>query len=200
MDKKKIVEQTKLSFNLIQKLYHEVAFLVKEIEGQLAEADEKFVIGKPGGYHVTYISSTGLEQINVKKWLPRKMSVFFVPEEMTELGETTTTRFTDDTKVIFIRIILNDDEIKEPVIYYGVLFGFGENELLHKRLTKVEQLPTTIEYRENTILKDPSLIDYEDVNVKFRGKLQKQNLFDLNNAEDVNNLIVEPALKMFRNV
>lgn len=198
MDKKKIVEQTKLSFILIQKLYHEVAFLIKEIEGQLAEADEKFVIGKPSGYQVTYISSTGLEQVYVNKWLPRKMNVFFVPEDMTEPGGTTTTRFTDELKVIFIRIILNDDDIREPEIYYGVLFGFGENELLEKRLTKVEQLSSVIEYRENTILKDPSHIDHEDVYVKFKGKLNKQNLFDLNNAEDVNNFIVEPALKMFR--
>ena len=40
MEKNKIIEQTKLAFDLIQKLYHEVAFLIKEIEGQLSEADE----------------------------------------------------------------------------------------------------------------------------------------------------------------
>lgn len=91
MDKKKIVEQTKLSFNFIQKLYHEVAFLIKEIEGQLSEADERFFIGKPGGYQVNYRSSTGLEQVNVNKWLPRKMGVFFVPEDMTEIGGITNT-------------------------------------------------------------------------------------------------------------
>jgi hypothetical protein len=28
----------------------------------------------------------------------------------------------------------------------GVLFGFGENELLDKRLTKVEQIPSQIEH------------------------------------------------------
>jgi len=198
MEKSKIIEQTELAFDLIQKLYHEVAFLIKEIEGQLSEADERFIIGKPGGYHVTYISSTGLEQINVKKWLPRKMSVFFVPEEMTELGGTTITRFSEETKVIYIRIILDDDELNEPVIYYGVLYGFGENEILNKRFTKVEQIPTSIEYRENTILKNTKRIKYEDVYVKFEGNLKRENLFDLNNSEDVKKLIVEPALKMFR--
>ncbi len=198
MDKKKIIEQTKLSFDLIQKLYHEVAFLVKEIEGQLAEADEKFVIGKPTGYQVTYISSTGLDQINVNKWLPRKMNIFFVPEEMTEVGSTTNTKFTKETKVIFLRIILENDEIKEPVIYYGIVFGFGENVLSNKRFMKVEQLPSHLEYRENTAFKDPSNIDYEDGYIKFQGKLKKQNLFDLTNPEDVHNLIVNPALKMFR--
>jgi len=171
MEKNKIIEQTKLAFDLIQKLYYEVAFLIKEIEGQLSEADEKFVIGKPGGYHVTYISSTGLEQVNVRKWLPRKMSVFFVPEEMTELGGTTNTKFSEETKVVYVRIILDDDDLNEPVIYFGVLYGFGENEILNKRLTKVEQLPTSIEYRENTILKNPKNINYEDVYIKFKGTL-----------------------------
>jgi hypothetical protein len=200
MDKKKIVEQTVLAFDLIQKLYHEVAFLIKEIEGQLAEADERFVIGKPGGYQATYISSTGLEQVYVKKWIPRKMSVFFVPEEMTEKGGTTTTRFSDETKVIYVRIILNDDDINEPVIYYGVLYGFGENKILNKRFTKVEQIPTAMEYRENIVFKNPKQIAWNDVYVKFEGKLKRENLFDLNNSEDVNNLIVEPALKIFREV
>ena len=100
MEKSKIIEQTKLAFDLIQKLYHEVAFLIKEIEGQLSEEDENFVIGKPGGYQVTYKSSTGLEQVNVNKWLPRTMGVFFVPEEMMELGGTTNTKFTNETKII----------------------------------------------------------------------------------------------------
>ena len=89
-------------------------------------------------------------------------------------------------------------EINEPIIYYGILFGFGENEILGKRYTKVEQVPSLIEWRENTVLKDPSNIDYDDVYVKFQGKLKKQNLFDVNNSEDVNKLIVGPALKMFR--
>ena len=36
MEKKKVVEQTKLAFEFIQKLYHEIAYLIKEVEGQLA--------------------------------------------------------------------------------------------------------------------------------------------------------------------
>jgi hypothetical protein len=93
---------------------------------------------------------------------------------------------------------LDDDDLNEPVIYFGVLFGFGENEILNKRFKKVEQIPTAMEYRENTVFRNPKKIDWDDVYVKFEGKLRKQNLFDLNNSEDVNNLIVEPSLKMFR--
>ena len=200
MEKNEIIEQTKLAFDLIQKLYHEVAFLVKEIEGQLSEADENFVIGKTGGYQVTYRSSTGLEQVNVNKWIPRKMSVFFVPEEMTEVGGITNTKFTDETKVIFLRLVLDGSNIQEPFIQYGVLYGFGKNPGLDKRYTKVEQIPSLIEWKENAVLNNPARIDYDDVYAKFQGKLKKQNLFDVNNSEDVNNLIVQPALEMFRRV
>jgi len=198
MEKSKIIEQTKLAFDLIQKLYHEVAFLIKEIEGQLSEAEEVFVIGKPGGYQVNYRSSTGLEQVNVNRWLPRTMSVFFVPEELTELSGTTNTKFTEETKVIYIRVVLDDDDLNEPAIYYGVLFGFDKNEILNKRFSKVEQIISLIEYRENTVFKNISKISYEDSYVKFEGNLKKRSLFDLNNSKDVNKFIVEPSLKMFR--
>jgi hypothetical protein len=63
MEKKGLIEQTRLAFDFIQKLYLEASYLVKEIEGQLAEEEEQFVFGRSGGYAVTARSSTGLEPV-----------------------------------------------------------------------------------------------------------------------------------------
>ncbi len=198
--KKKLIKQTGLAFDLIQKLYNEVAFLIKEIEGQLYEAEEKFIIGKPTGYQVSYISSSGLDVVNVKKWLPRNMSVFFVPEEMTEQGSTTKTPFTDETKLIYMRIILDDDAENEPVLFFGVLYGFINIGTKKTKFKKIEQIPTHIEYRINSVFKNPYKIDHEDGYVRFKGIMQKQSLFDLQNAGDVKAFIVDPSLKLFRSI
>jgi len=79
-----IIEQTNLAFDFILKLYLEVSYLIKEIEGMLYELEEKFVIGRSGGYHISARSSTGLESSNVSFWLMRKLGVFFIPENKTD--------------------------------------------------------------------------------------------------------------------
>lgn len=125
MEKKTIVEQTKLAFDFIQKLYFEVSYLIKEVEGILAEEKENFVIGRPSGYSVNYRSSTGLEPQNVNLWPVRKMSVFFVPESDSGIRSgKTITPFTSKLKILYLRIILDDKELVEPSIYFGVLFDF----------------------------------------------------------------------------
>ena len=60
---KDIVMQTKNAFDFVQKLFFEVSYLIKEIEGMVQQETEEFVIVKPSGYHVTTRTSTGLEPI-----------------------------------------------------------------------------------------------------------------------------------------
>lgn len=40
MNKKEIVEQTKLAFDLLEKLYFESSYLIKEIEGILSQEEQ----------------------------------------------------------------------------------------------------------------------------------------------------------------
>ena len=49
MDRSEIVQQTKLAFDFIQKLYFEVSYLIKEIEGLFAEEEEGFILCRPSG-------------------------------------------------------------------------------------------------------------------------------------------------------
>ncbi len=200
MEKKEIINQTKLAFSHIQNLYMETSYFIKEIEAQLAEELENFVIGKPSGYSINARSSTGLETRNVYLWTIRKLGIFFVPLDNTKVSGTTTTELNVDTKVIYVRLILDDDEIAEPQVYFGVLYSFGENENLNKKFSKVEQLISHIEYRDKSIFSSPKNINYEDGYIKFKGKLQKANLFDINGSEEVNKYIVQPVLKTFRSI
>ena len=46
IEKSDLPKQTKLAFDFIQKLYLEISYMIKEIEGLLYEQEEKFVIGR----------------------------------------------------------------------------------------------------------------------------------------------------------
>ena len=122
MNKVELVHQTKLAFDFIQKLYYEVSYLIKEVEGLLAEEDERFIIGRTGGYAITSRSSSSLESNQVSLWLLRKLSVFFVAEEFSKYsGGVTQTKFHEKLKLIYLRIVLDEKDIAEPFIHIGTI-------------------------------------------------------------------------------
>lgn len=197
-NKNEIVEQTNLAFDFIEKLYLESSYLIKEIEGILNEEEEKFVIGKPGGYGISLTSSRGLEANNVRTWLLKKFSVFFIPEEKTALkGGGTITKIDKDLKILYLRIVLYDKNIDEPAIYSGVLYNF-EKKSMNEYPSKFEQLMAHFEYNEAKIFKDVKKIDYDSVYIKMQGKLIKNNLFDINNSDTIVNKIIKPSLELYR--
>ena len=194
MNKEDLVEQTRLAFEFIQKLYLEVSYLIKELEGLLYEEEERFIIGRPSGYSVNTRSSTGLEPTGVSLWPMRKMAVMFVSEELTKLSRgQTVTKFTDDPKVIYLRIVLDNPKLDEPILYVGVLNNFEG-----RRFEKVEQVIGHIEYVESRIFTGSDLIDYEDGYVKFQGRIFTLNLYDVNSSEEISKLLIEPVLRMYR--
>ena len=157
MNKKEIIQQTKLAFDFTQKLYFEVSYLIKEIEGLLAEEEEQFIIGRPGGYSITNRASSGLETNNVNLWLIRMLSVFFVPIELTKTsGGLTTTEFSKGLKVIFMRIVLDDKDNNEPYIYFGVLYdisGRKDGKVSKKSLRNLSVILNTpmLEYSQGIV-------------------------------------------------
>lgn len=198
MNKKELVKQTDLAFDFLQKLYLEVSYLIKEIEGLLAEEEENFIIGRGSGYAITARSSNGLEANNVHLWPLRTFSVFFVPQEMTKVKSgATVTRFLPGLKTILLKFVLNKSDISEPYIYVGTLY-----EMVAKKETfiKFENLITHIEYNQKKIFTGDDFVDYEDGYLKFKGKFIKINLYDINSSEEIVNLVLEPALKIFRNI
>lgn len=199
MEKKEIVQQTALAFDFIQKLYFEVSYLIKEIEGLLAEEEERFIIGRPSGYAITSRNSSGLEPFLVNLWALKKMSVCFIPEEQTKLtGGVTNTAFTDNLKIIYLRIVLSEKEISEPYLSMGVLYEFEDKK--RRWPTKFEQLMAHIEYNESKVFADKKIIDYNDTRTRFKGKLIQFNLFDINSSEEIVKRLLKPVLKIYREI
>jgi hypothetical protein len=198
--KKEIIEQTKLAFDLLQKLYLETSYLVKEIEGILNEQIENFLIGRPSGYGIVTRSSTGLDANLVRLWLLRKFAVFFVEEDKTEiLGGVTNTKLSSELKVLYLRIILDDPKMKEPTVYSGALYRIEKKPEMVK-WRKFEHVMAHLEYNDDKVFIEPDKINYEDSRLKLRGKLITNSLYDINNSEDIKRLIIEPSLKIYNSV
>lgn len=197
MNKNEIIQQTNLAFDFLQKLYFETSYLIKEIEGLLAEEEERFVIGRTGGYGITNRSSSGLEINHVSLWPLRMLSVFFVPEELTKIaGGVTLTKFVKGLKIIYLRVVLDERDIKEPYINIGIIYNITEKG--NERLNKFEHLITHIEYRYDKVFTGDKSVDYEDGFIEFKGKFICINLFDVNSSEEIIKLVTTPVLKIFR--
>lgn len=198
--KKEIVEQTKLAFDFLQKLYLESSYLVKEIEGILNEEIEKFVIGRPSGYGITSKSSTGLEANNLHLWLLRKFAVFFVEEDKTKIkGGATITKLTPNLKVLYLRIVFDDAKVKEPVVYSGALYNI-EKRPSGGKWTKFEHVMGYLEYKNDKIFSESENIEYEDSYLKLSGSLIINNLFDINSSDDIMKIIIDPSVEIYRTV
>lgn len=198
MNRLELVKQTDLAFDFLQKLYLEVSYLIKEIEGLLAEEEENFIIGRGSGYAITARSSNGLEANNVHLWPLRTFSVFFVPQEMTKVtSRATVTKFLPELKTVLLKFVLNESNISEPYIYVGTLYDMDAKK---EAYIKFEHLITHIEYNQKKIFTGDDFVDYEDGYFKFKGKFFKINLFEINSSEEIVNYVLEPALKVFRNI
>lgn len=199
INKGEIIEQTNLAFDFIQKLYLEVSYLIKEIEGILHEEEEKFIIGRPAGYGISARSSTGLESTNVNLWLLRKFAVFFVPGDKTKIERgQTITRIDENLKISYLRIVLSDKNINEPAVYSGVLYNIQKKEPQGQWIKKFENVMGLFEYNDDKILKNVEKINYEDAYIKLRGELIKNNLFEIDDSETILKRIIKPSLELYR--
>jgi hypothetical protein len=173
--------------------------LIKEVEGLLSQEEEVFIIGRPSGYAVATRNSAGLEPINVSMWLYKKFSVFFVPKTSTKtLKGQTITHFGEKNKILYLRIMLDDKNIREPIVYFGVLQDFEKKRKGWPE--KIEQVMGHIEYNETKVFDGGDEIHYEDAYITFSGKLFPANLYDISSSQDISEKLIAPALKIFRGV
>lgn len=199
-DKSHVIEQTNLAFDFIEKLYLEISYLIKEVEGILREQEEKFIIGRPSGYGVTARSSTGLESNNVSLWLMKNLAVFFVPEEKTKIEKgQTITNIGEDLKVLYLRIVLNSKDIHEPTVYSGIIYDI-KTKPQAKWIKKFEHVMSHMGYNNDKIFKDIQKIDYEDAYIRIRGELIKSSLFSINDSKTIVRKIITPSLDLYRKV
>jgi len=197
-NKTEIKKQIKNAFEFIQRLYNESSYLIKEIEGQLGESEYRFQILRPSGYSVSTRSSTGLEANNVSLWLPRKFSVAFVEEDVTEITKGQNfTEISKELKVLYFKFKLDEKNIDEPKLLFGVFYDI---EKYKDWVKKFENLMGSLEYVDNKMfLKFPN-IDYKDGTFRIKGKFKTVNLLDINSSLELNEKVLEPAIKMYEQI
>ena len=191
--KSEIAVQIKNAFDFIQKLYNESSYLIKEIEGQLAE--NGFQILKPSGYSMSTRSSTGLDQTNVNLWLLRKFAVGFVEKNDSEQSASqNSTEINEQLKVLYFRIHLDEKGLSEPKLIFGVLYDIVK---FKDWVEKFENLMGAIEYVDNKMFAKFPDVDYEDGTFKLKGKFKKVNLLDINTSDELVEKVITPALKLY---
>jgi hypothetical protein len=189
--------QTKNAFDFIQKLYFEISYLIKEVEGLLQQEEEKFVINRKTGYAVTTKSSTGLEPQNVENWLYHTLTVFFCPENLTRRkGGVTVTNFNNKLKLLLLHIDLIDKDINEPRVLSGFIYNIKSKRETTK---KVENIMWTFAYNPKKVFSKFPEIVYEDSNCSFQGKCFLEKLFSIKDSDDVVKKLIEPMLSLYRN-
>lgn len=175
--------------------------MIKEIEGLLAEEEEVFIIGRPSGYGINSRSSTGLEPNNVALWPMRTAAVFFVSETDTEIKRGQTyTPLEPGIKVVYLRIVMDEKEIDQPYIQYGVMTNFVKKSPPKKYPEKFEHLMGHLEYQPLKLPDESGEFDYQHPYIQFRGQLLTTHLFDLHTSQDIQEKIIQPALELYRNV
>ena len=176
-------------------MYNESSYLIKEIEGQLGASEYTFQLLRPSGYSISARNSSGLEQSNVNLWLLRKFSVAFVEESNTELKRGQNfTKIDDNLKVLYFKIILDEKNQTEPQLYFGV---FYEIKKFKDWIKKFENLMGSFEYIDNKLFVKFPNVDYEDGNLKLKGKFKKVNLLKLNSSNDLVEKVINPVIKLY---
>lgn len=194
-----IASQIDNAFNFIQKLYHESAYLVKEIEGQLANHELRFKIIKPSGYGVSTRTSTGLDPNSVNFWLLRKFAFAFVSEsEQEDKSAQTNTEISSDLKVLYFRIILNDKKNIAPQLLFGVFYNI--EKLKEGWVKKFENIMGIFEYNDSKIFNSLNHIAYSDSNVKFEGNFKSVNLLEIYSSEELLKKVIDPAVKLYLSI
>lgn len=200
-----LIEQNKNAFDYIEKLYLESSYLIKEVAGILEDEEENFLIGKPSGFQISSTTSSGLEPNNVKSWLLKKFSVFFVNNEgngnrKITIGKrgNTITKISNDLKVLYLKIVLHGENIREPMIYSDVLYGINRAGDSSEKFEKFEQFMGYMESNDSKIFRDIKRIDYKDRNIKVKGELIQNKLFEIKDSDTVVNKIINPTLELYR--
>jgi hypothetical protein len=193
--KTEIANQIKNAFEFIQRLYHESSYLIKEIEGQLGESEYRFQILKPSGYSVSSRSSTGLEANNVSLWLLRKFSVAFVEEDIAK-GQNFT-EINKELRVLYFKIKLDEKNLVEPKLLFGVFYDI---EKYKDWVKKFEHLMGTLEYVDDKMFSKFPDIDYGHSAFRIKGKFEIVNLLDINSSLELNEKVIEPAIKLYEQI
>lgn len=191
-----LVQQTQRAFDFVSKLYFETSYLIKEVEGQLLQEKEVFLIGRPSGYGVTTRTSTGLDPVNVEMWFPQDLTVFFVPESATETRRGQTyTPFDESLRVLLLRVELHGKHLDEPRVISGCISRVRSKK---QKAKKFEKLMWIFAYKGRRVFETLPQLSYDDSYCSLEGQLSERPLYSIKSADHVQNLLVGPMVELYR--
>jgi len=189
--------KTQNALEFVEKLFFEVSYLIKEVEGLLKGEPEEFVICRSGGYAVTSRTSAGLEPYGVKMWLPKIFTVCFCEASKTELkGGITITKFTEGLKIIVLHVELEGRHVLSPRVLSGCIRDI--EPMKPNKTDKFEKLLWLFSYYPEKIFSELPKFNYKDAYSSFKGEFVNVPLFNLNDSDAVFKKIVEPILTIYR--
>lgn len=190
---KKIEDQTKDAMEYIDRLFYEISYLIKEIEGQLLK--HNFFIGQVNGYQVTSRTSSGLDSTYIQYWMPKTFTVFFNEKKNHEKrGGQTFTKFKRMLKLPLIHIDLSNSISKRPMLYFGVIYNILPKG---KGWSKWEHAMTKFSYEYNSIFENPSNVNFSDNYISFKGEFKSIPLFTINDSQHIDSKIINPLVNMY---
>ena len=193
---KNLENQTKNAIEYMDRLFYEISYLVKEIEGQLLK--ENFAIGLVNGYQVSSRTSSGLESHFVQYWMPKTFSVFFCEEGISETrGGQTFTKFKPDLKLLLIHIDISSLISKMPIIYFGVIHNIKPKI---SKWSKWEYAMIRFSYDHEKIFENLSKTEYSDNYFSFKRKFKSVPLFEIKDSESILTRIINPMIKMYSTI
>ena len=187
-----LAEQLNLAQELLIKFFKETSFLIKETELQLKKLPEEFIILQTTGYGVATVGSAGIEY--PEWWLPPYFGVMFAPSKFVEKDKRgTRTKVQPLLKLIFAKIVLRDENIKEPEIWFGLLKNIKANSYYSKfEIAVSDFFYYWLTYNKKWLDKEgPFTFEQTDNKwVNFKGTLKRIKLLSLSSSDDIKNDII----------
>jgi len=188
--------QARAAFSFVERLYFEISYLIKELEGQLQQEEEEFVIGRPSGYAVQTRTSSGLDPANVELWFPKTFTVFFVPNSLTELRQgQTITAFREDLRILLVHIEVMGKHIHHPRLLAGCLWNIRP---LRSNQKKFEHLMWEFANNPQKIFASLPRLSYQDNHASFEGEFIEKPLFTIDDSQTLADEVIAPMLRIYR--
>ena len=193
IDADRLAEQVDLAYAFIDALHRQVIDLIKEVEAQLARAEDVRCL-RPGGYgYYTNALSTSLER-------PQSQVADYFAVYLRQFGDIVeNTPFRDTMPPIaFLKVVLREQDLTHPEVRFGVLTE------IQRQPGRLEEKFEDVAYRltERAFVGLPwterGLIEerYEDAYVAMNVTGRAVRLADLPSSEAIATEIVDPLVGM----
>ena len=203
IDAERLSEQIKLAYDFMETLHGQAIGLIKDVEGQVAQADEELQCLRPGGNYRFAATPMSYSLERPQTAIANYYAVYFrqFPDRVKNAPLDA-----DVPPICFLKVVLREPKLEHPEARFGVI-----TELV-KPVERRDKFPRNFEELINDPISNKALdgpawspqdtvslnYDRSYVSMAIRGKGAR--LAELPDSEAIAVRIVEPLLEMFRAV